>query len=154
MNADAVISVDAKQVSGTLTEISSGRHTWYIDEPAAFGGEDQAPSPVQTLLGALAGCLVAAGQQTAWELGLPLEHLECSISGQICAERFFGRNDSGKRAGFSDITVSFCGLGAWPPAQRAFWTEQVLKRCPVMDNLLQGTPVRTVWKDAATDPEQ
>lgn len=154
MHTNAVISVDAKQVKGTLTEVRSGRHTWYIDEPAAFGGEDQAPSPVQTLLGALAGCLVAAGQQTARELELPLDHLECSISGQMCAERFFGKEDSSERAGFRDITVSFCGLEEWQPAQRAFWTEQVLKRCPVMDNLLQGTPVRTVWKNAAGNPEQ
>ena len=45
----------------TLTTISNDTHTWYIDEPEAFGGEDKAPSPVHTLLGAIAGCIIASG---------------------------------------------------------------------------------------------
>ncbi len=147
MSTNAVIAVDAKQVEGTLAEVRSGRHTWHIDEPAAFGGEDRAPSPVQALLGALAGCLVAAGCQIAREWNLPFAHLECSISGHICPDRFFGK-EGGQRAGFHHMTVSFHGLAAWTPAQRTLWTEQVLKRCPVLDNLLQGTPIQTLWRDA------
>ncbi len=147
MNTRAVVSAGARQVDGTFTEVTSGKHTWYIDEPAPFGGEDRAPSPVQAMLGALAGCLVAAGRQAAGELGLPLCQLECSISGQICSDRFFGKTESRERAGFREIVITFKGPPDWTPAQRSLWTAEVLERCPVMDNLLFETPIKAVWQD-------
>jgi len=53
----ATLSVHASAKNSTRTEIRAGRHTVLIDEPPFFGGADEAPSPVETLLAALAGAL-------------------------------------------------------------------------------------------------
>lgn len=145
MDRKVIISADARQMDGTLTEVRSGSHTWYIDEPPFFNGEDRAPSPVQALLGALAGCIVAAGYQAAREMELPLCGLRCTLSGQICPDRFFGRVDSGERAGFSDIHVELSGSTGWTDAQRGAWMEQMVDRCPIADDLMRGTSVRFSW---------
>ena len=50
----ATLSVHASAGNSTRTEIRAGRHTILIDEPPFFGGADEAPSPVETLLAALA----------------------------------------------------------------------------------------------------
>ena len=50
-----------------------GRHRLTIDEPEALGGTDTAPSPVELLAGALAGCVTVTlrmyARRKEWELG-------------------------------------------------------------------------------------
>ena len=51
----ATLSVHATAANSPRTEIKAGRHTILIDEPPLFGGNDEAPSPVETLLAARGG---------------------------------------------------------------------------------------------------
>ena len=134
----ATLSVRAVCREGARTEISTAAHRWQIDEPAAFGGQDTAPSPVDMLLGSLAGCICAAGNLIAREMGLPCEGIEMQVSGQIDSGRFLGMGGEG-RPGFSAITVTMQTGADWPPAQKAEWLRQVKARCPVIDNLASPT---------------
>lgn len=48
--------VTAQLNSGTVVQISNGRHEWAGDEPVAIGGTDSGPNPYELLLGSLAAC--------------------------------------------------------------------------------------------------
>lgn len=137
----ATLSVHATAKNSTKTEIQAGKHTIYIDEPPSFGGQDEAPSPVETLLAALAGALNAIGQYAARELEMPLHGLDIQIEGDCNADCFFGKSFA-QRAGFQEIRVSLTADTDADAETVAVWKERVLARCPVLDNLL--TPVTVI----------
>ena len=134
------LSLRAACKDNARTEIQSKNHSWVIDEPKLFGGEDTAPSPVEMLLGSLAGCIAAAGHLIAQEMGIGLKALDIAIDGEIDSQVFLGKGDGG-RAGFRRIAVSLTADADWTPAQQAEWMEQVNRRCPVIDNLTLSTSV-------------
>lgn len=130
----ATLSVHASAKNSTRTEIRAGRHTVLIDEPPFFGGADEAPSPVETLLAALAGALNAIGQYVAKELNMPLRGLEIQIDGDCNADCFFGKSFA-QRAGFQDIRIDMQVDTDADDETLSIWKERVLLRCPVLDNL-------------------
>lgn len=73
---DVVVRGDA---NGFLQHVSSGKHRFEVDEPAALGGSDRAPTPYDYLLAALGSCtsmtvgLYARGKK--W----PLQHVTVSL---------------------------------------------------------------------------
>lgn len=130
----ATLSVHASAANSTRTEIRAGRHTILIDEPPFFGGADEAPSPVETLLAALAGALNAIGQYVAKEMNMPLNGLEIQIDGDCNADCFFGKSYE-ERAGFQEIRVDMQVDTDADEAVLSEWKQRVLARCPVLDNL-------------------
>ena len=130
----ATLSVHASAKNTTRTEIRAGRNTILIDEPPFFGGKDEAPSPVETLLAALAGALNAIGQYVAKELNMPLRGLEIQIDGDCNADCFFGKSFE-QRAGFQEIRIDLRVDTDADEETLAVWKQRVLARCPVLDNL-------------------
>ncbi len=130
----ATLRVQASAGASPRTVIQAGRHTMLIDEPPFFGGEDEAPSPVETLLAALAGALNAIGQYVARELSMPLLGLDIEIEGDCDAACFFGSSYE-QRAGFQEIRVTLLPDTPAAPELMEQWKTQVLRRCPVLDNL-------------------
>lgn len=115
--AEGTISVRACSKKSIRTQVKTKSHTWYIDEPAPFGGEDSAPSPVDMLLGSLAGCISAIGHLIAKEMGFCLDSMEICIDGDINSQRFLGTGLEG-RSGFSKIVVRMEVAADWAPEQR------------------------------------
>ena len=136
----AVINVTAEAADSTKTYIKTGNHNIIIDEPPAFGGEDSAPSPVAMLLASLAGCINAIGQWVAGEMGFKIKGLFINIDGEVDGGAFF-TGSRGKRAGFSSIDVSLKLEADITDKQRELWFKNVTERCPVTDNLINGTMV-------------
>ena len=146
----ATLRIQARAGNSTLTRIRSGRHIFFIDEPPSFGGEDLAPSPVEMLLASLAGALNAIGQYVAREMSMPLRGLDIQIDGDCDAGCFFGKSFE-NRAGFQEIRVTLAVDTDAPPDLVERWKEQVLLRCPVLDNLTAPVRVETVFRPAAVD---
>ena len=136
----ALIRVQAQAGASTNTRVQAGRHTVWIDEPPAFGGEDAAPSPVELLLASLAGAINAIGRYVAGELDMPLAGLDITVEGECDGACFFGKSFD-RRAGFQTIRAEVTAHTAAPPETVARWREQVLRRCPVLDNLLAPAKV-------------
>lgn len=136
----AVINVTAEAADSTKTYIKTGNHNIIIDEPPAFGGEDSAPSPVAMLLASLAGCINAIGQWVAGEMGFKIKGLFINIDGEVDGGAFFTGSRE-KRAGFSSIDVSLKLEADITDKQRELWFKNVTERCPVTDNLINGTMV-------------
>ena len=141
----AKISVSAHAFDSTKTYINAAGHSVVIDEPPLFGGEDTAPSPIAMLLASLAGCVNAIGQWVAKEMNFKVEKLTVDINGEVDATAFFTGNME-KRAGFSDIEVAIKLDADITEAQKEIWLKNVIERCPVSDNLMNGTIVNFVVK--------
>ncbi len=130
----AEIRVSAHAGDSTMTEITTGGHKIYIDEPPFFGGKDEAPSPVAMFLASLAGCLNAIGQWVAKEMNIQIHSMDMDIVGDVDSACFC--HDSKEvRAGFSAIRVSLNLDSDATDEQVEIWKDAVLRRCPVCDNI-------------------
>ena len=57
-------------------EVESATRNWTLDEPAADGGTDAGPTPVEAFLGGLLSCLTISFQFTARRAKVPIERIE------------------------------------------------------------------------------
>lgn len=138
--ADHTISLKAVAEGTTLTKVKVKSFEYEIDEPEFFGGRSLAPSPVDYLLGAVAGCIVAAGTQLAKDMGISLRRLQADVEGVIDSDCFFGIPTE-KRSGFQKITINLTIDSDGTKEQTAYWKQQLMIRCPVIDNLLQPVEI-------------
>ncbi len=75
----------------TLTDPQG--HTWYVDEPAAKGGQDSAPNPMQLLLSALGACTTVTLQMYADHKGIQLDYVEVNLALNPDGEPEAGQNN-------------------------------------------------------------
>ena len=139
----SIITVQGFSRGTPETLVRAGEFQFLIDEPAGFGGENKAPSPVAYLLGAIAGCVTAIGVQAAKELGVTITKLNPTVTGKINSESFLGISRS-ERSGFSEILISLDLESDAGADQLIQWEKALRERCPVIDNLLFETRVKIV----------
>ena len=134
--------VSGESESATKMNIRSGKFKMIIDEPENMGGTDDGPSPVQVLLMALAGCLNVTGHQVARERGLNLKKMKISIDGEMNPCTFMGCSFD-ERAGFQTITVVVKPVFEEERSREeiAGWLAETEARCPVTDNIKEGTKI-------------
>lgn len=114
--------------------------TFTLDSPASSGGENAGPLPVETVLGALAGCLNALGHKVASEMNLDLRIRRVDIVGQLNPAKFRGQ-ETDERAGFQRIEARVAIEGTATDEEIDAWLGAVEVRNPVLDNLSFPTEV-------------
>jgi len=117
------------------------------DHPAVLCGADQGPTPVEYLLGALAGCLTAGIGNIAAARGIELEEVESTVEGDIDLQGLLGINDE-VRNGYQGIRVSFRIKGDASADKLRAIVDQSRARSAVFDVLTNGVPV-SIEVDAA-----
>lgn len=117
-------------------------HTFTVetDHPKVLVGGDNAPTPAELLLAALAGCLTAGIGNIAAARGVELSEVESTIEGDIDLNGILGLSDE-VRNGFQDIRVTFRIRGDAPDEKLRQIVEQSRARSAVFDVLTNGTNV-------------
>lgn len=133
--------IQGRSESAARTRVQARGFTLVLDEPPDLGGTDQGPNPVEYLLAALAGCINVVGHMVAKELGFELRGLEVDAEGRLDPARLL-RGSEDTRAGFQEIGVRVRVDADADDETLAAWLSRVEARCPVSDNLGQGTPLR------------
>jgi uncharacterized OsmC-like protein len=112
----------------------------FMDEPPELGGTDGAPSPLEFILAAQAGCLNYMTFFIGREMGIEVKGTAIEIEASLDPGKFAGTNRD-LRAGYQAIGVTIRVDAEATPEQLAKLREEVEARCPVTDNILQATPV-------------
>lgn len=110
------------------------------DHPAVLVGRDQAPTPIEFLLHALAACLTAGIGNIAAARGVTLYEVESTVEGDIDLLGILGLSDT-VRNGYEGIRISFKIKGDGPQDKMRQIVEQSRNRSAVYDVLTKGTPV-------------
>jgi uncharacterized OsmC-like protein len=113
--------------------------TFDADHPEILVGADNAPTPVEYLLHALAACLTSGLANIAAARGVNLTSVESTVEGDIDLLGILGLSD-GVRNGYQGIKVSFRLQGDDPDKLRQV-VEQSRLRSAVYDVLTNGVPV-------------
>lgn len=136
------VHVSGESESATKMNLRAGKFKMIIDEPENMGGTNEGPSPVQMLLTALAGCLNVTGHHVAKEKGLELLKMKVSIDGDMNPCTFMGCSFD-ERAGFQSIIVKIKPTFKHDVDDAVIkeWLIETEERCPVTDNIKDGTKI-------------
>jgi uncharacterized OsmC-like protein len=109
------------------------------DEPAALGGGDTAPNPVEQLLGALGNCLAVGYAANATVAGIELKDVRVDVKGDIDLRVFLGLADG--HAGFDSVTATVTIDSDAPRDQLEALHATVLRSSPVGHTIGNAVPV-------------
>jgi len=134
-------SIKAENNASDKTEVSVRGFNFIVDEPENAGGENLGPTPVEYLLGALAGCMGVVCNKVAKEMNITLNHVSFEIEGDLDTDKFMGK-DMEKRSGYTEIRVKINADLNCDTQAKFQWLKAVKERCPVSDNLSNITPIK------------
>jgi uncharacterized OsmC-like protein len=143
-----VFSAQGTLVGVTEVDISTGRHTFKVDEPPALGGADAAANPVQYALASLGSCQAITYRLWAARLGVELDSVTVRVEGDLDLRGFFGVGD-GVRPGLTAIRVEVAVAGPESEERYAELGAAVDEHCPVLDLFQNPVPVSRALQVAA-----
>ena len=114
--------------------------TFDADHPTVLVGQDNAPTPAEYLLAALAACLTSGLANIAAARGVQLSKVESTVEGDINLLGILGLSDE-VRNGYNQIRVSFKIAGDAPPEKLRALVEQSQARSAVFDVITGSVPV-------------
>jgi putative redox protein len=132
--------------SGFRTEISARGHTLVADEPAAFGGTDEGPTPYDYLAGALGACTSMTIRLYAARRGWPLEHVTVRLRHSRSHEQDC-ENCEKHEVGIDQLERDIELRGNLTPEQR-LGLLRIADRCPVGQTLARGVRVIPARSDS------
>ena len=111
------------------------------DEPAALGGTDTAPNPVEQVLAALGNCLAVGYAANVSIDGITINDLQIKLEGNLDLRTFLGLapNDN---AGYDAIRVNISIAADATDEQLARLHERVIGTSPVGHTLSRSVPVQ------------
>ena len=134
------VKVTASGPEGWVVRTAAGKHEAIIDQPEAMGGTDTGPSPLAFAFVALGGCLVTIAKIVAGQRKIDLRNVEVEVTGDINLDVLRGQNTE-DRSGFQSITAKVDIDADLTDEEKKEFLEEVDRRCPISDNLMNATPV-------------
>lgn len=104
-------------------------------------GRGECVSPVECLLGGLAGCINIMGHAIAEEMGIPLKGLTVELETTLDPARSNGE-ETGGRAGLTGITAKVRADADVSGEVIEKWLKTLQDRSPVIDTLSNPTPMK------------
>jgi uncharacterized OsmC-like protein len=111
------------------------------DHPAVLVGQDNAPTPVEYLLHAIAACLTSGVGNIASARGVTLTKVSSTVEGDIDLLGLLGLSDGDVRNGYREMRVTFHIEGDADDETLRGIVEQSRRRSAVYDVLTNPTPV-------------
>jgi len=118
----------------------TGEFVYDADHPPVLCGVGNAPSPVEFLLHAIAGCITAGIGNVASARGIELESVETTVEGDLDVQGLLGLSDE-VRNGYQGIRLSYKIKGDADAETLRKVVAQSTARSAVYDVLTNGVPV-------------
>ncbi len=123
---------------GFKTEIKAS-HNFVIDQPKP-GGTDLGANPLEHFLSSIAGCICAIGRIIANQRRITLRGMNVVVEGDLDKDFLLGKTEEG-RAGFTEIRLFIDVDADLSKEEKEKFVKDVEMRCPIADNVINGTIV-------------
>jgi len=140
------VRVEVKEAKNRRVEGRVRNHTLYIDQPKAFGGDNTAPTPPETLAFALGSCVVSTGRLIAMQRNISLRAIEAVVESELDFAKALGTGQE-KRAGFTGFKIVVKIDAEMSSTDKKKFIEEISSRCPMCDNVLNPTPLSYELKE-------
>ena len=134
------ISIEAKLDEKFKVEVKAGDRIIYVDQPAAAGGTEAGPNPLEFFFTALAGCIATAARIVANQKRIKLNGLDMKVEGAFDTEVLLGKSRE-NRAGMTGIKVTLTVDSDMSNEEKKAFIREIEIRCPVSDNIANTTPL-------------
>jgi putative redox protein len=138
--AKATFESSSRLQSGFHSEAALRQHRLTVDEPAALGGTDLGPNPVELILAALGTCQEITYRAYAAAMGIRLDGVSVELEGDLDLRGFFAVDPS-VRPGYEGIRGTVTLESSANPADLERLREAVNAHCPVLDIIAKPVPV-------------
>lgn len=148
---DYVLTVESYSPQGTTTTHQTGSgHRLLTDEPESRGGTDAGPTPLETALSSLTGCLSVITALTA--RAMQFQHQELVLKAQGHFDPTGRLGATGVRRHFSEVNLEIRVRTDESRNRLDELARQVEDRCPV-HNLFRaaGVTMTTKWLKVCAD---
>ena len=116
----------------------SATHQWTADEPVAIGGQDSAPTPIELLLSALAGCKAVTMKMYAQRKNWSVRQIEVRVQ---YYKQVIVANSGLPVSDYIEVEIDV--QGDLSPEQRQRLHE-IAARCPIHRLLINPIDIREV----------
>ena len=140
MSVTKTVRVEAKMADSFRVESDIRGHKVVIDQPAAGGGTDEGPTPLEYFLFSLAGCVATIGRVAAKQQKIELRSFSVSAEADYDPAGLLGKLTD-NRSGFQVVRVTAKIDAALSSAEKQAFLDDVCGRCPVHDNIKLATEV-------------
>lgn len=113
---------------------------------AAMGARDAEDTPLQSLLSALAGCVIGMGKLVAKEHDLRIDGIACRVEGEVDPDRLV-LNGSAARKGCQEIRMTMTVQSTEDEGRLDAWLAEVERRCPIRPGAGSGMSTRLFMKN-------
>ena len=125
--------------------VDLGRALYQAEAHTGVGGTGSAACSGDLLLGALAACAQITCQMVATAMGIPTEHIEVTVEGDLDLAGTLGVSKEAL-VGFEHIRVRFDIRAPQASAEQlGRLREKTEQYCVVMQTLLRPPDIRTEW---------
>ena len=134
------VTIDSKLDEKFVIETDVRGHKVVIDQPAAAGGTDTGPTPLEVVLISLAGCIGTIGRIVAMQQRITLRGMSITVEGELELDGLLGK-PTDKRVGYESIEITVDVDADLTDEEKDTFIHEVDRRCPVSENLLNNTPI-------------
>ncbi len=129
----------AKLLEDMHIEGRVGKFHLESDEPAARGGTDLGPTPLQYFVAGAAFCLITQMARFAPLYDVPLEEVQADVQAEFDIADKFGME--GPSGAFEQVTYAITVSSSAPPEQVRLLVEHAERACHTAQSLRQPVPV-------------
>ena len=149
--AHSTFETRSELTDGLLVKITSREFEYYSDEPAGLGGNNEAPTPVELLLGSFCACQEIVVKAYASALDIKLNKVNVTTKGEIDLRGFLNIDDD-IRPGFH--TVHFNTEIDTPETDKEkldLLLKLAEEKCPVLDIIQNPVKVKGTFAFSNTN---
>lgn len=136
----------------TVNVVTTWKHDMQISAQARHHSlivdqlpSDAGPNPMEYLLVSLGGCIITVAVIISRQEHLNLRGFSVEYEGDYNPDFLFGRTTEG-RAGFTEIRAKVDIDADMTEEEKLEYLEKIETRCPITDNLLNGTKITLLLK--------
>ena len=143
VNGRLTLGATGTNPAGVACTVQMRQHGLAIDEPAALGGTDTGPNPVELVLTALGTCQAITYRIWAGLMGIALDEVRFETEGDIDIAGLLGLRE-GVRPGFGTIRHRVILIGPETEERYRELMAAVDAHCPVLDIVANPVPVERI----------
>ena len=132
------IVASGRMDSGMDVHVQCGGYELIMDQPTNAGGKGLGPTPLDVVLATVAGCFGTIARYIAYQQKITLRGMQFEMEADYDPDGLLGRN-ADVRPGFQALRVTVSIDADLADEQKQALLELIEERCPLADNLLNGT---------------